>query len=99
MKAHVFRYLTVFEVQIHLLSTQKRQKALKVTPVIDSYHGFCSAAEFLRESGEKGSAVTRREGAGQRGQPGDASTALGWTNMQICFTVTRQQVPQVGKQA
>lgn len=67
MKAHVLRYLTVFEVQIHLLSTQKHQKALKVTPVIDSYHGFCSAAEFLRESGEKVSVVTRREVLGREG--------------------------------
>ena len=89
MKAHVFRYLTVFDVQIHLSSTQKCQEALKVTAVIDFYHGFRSAAEFLRESGEEGSAATRREGAGQRGQPGAASTALGWTNVQIRFTVAR----------
>lgn len=79
----MFRYLTVFEVQIYLSSTQQCQEALKVTAVIDSYRGFCTAAEFSKEGGEKGSAATRREGAGQRGQPGAASTALGQPNLQM----------------
>lgn len=52
---------------------------------------------FLREGREKGSAATRREGAGQRGQPGAASTAPGWIKLQICFTVTWQPAPQTGK--
>lgn len=52
---------------------------------------------FLRESGGKGSAATRRESAGQKGQPGATSTALGWIKLQICLTVTRQPVQQTGK--
>ena len=79
----MFRYLTVFEVQIHLPSAQKCQETLRVTEVICSHHGFCAAAEFLREGGIKGSAAMRREGAGQRGQQGAASTTLVGTNTQI----------------
>lgn len=81
MKACVFGCLTDSEVQIHLLPMQKCQEALKVTAVNGFYHGFCSAAEFLRKNGKKGSAATRRDGAGHKGQPGVASTALGWTNL------------------
>lgn len=60
---------------------QKCQEALKVTAVNGFYHGFCSAAEFLRKSGKKGSAATGRDGAGHKRQPGAASTALECSNM------------------
>lgn len=54
---------------------------MKVTAVNGLYHEFHSAAEFLRKSGKKGSAATRRDGAGHKEQPGAASTALEWSNV------------------
>lgn len=60
---------------------QKCQEALKVTAVNGFCRGFRLAAEFLRKSGKKGSAATRRDGAGHKGQPGAASTALGCSNV------------------
>lgn len=54
---------------------------MKVTAIHGFYHGFHSAAGFLRKSGKKGSAAMRRDGAGHKGQPGAASTALEWSNV------------------
>lgn len=91
-----FKYQTVFEVQIHLSSMQECQETLKVTAVIDFYHGFCF--EFLRERRERlGSQKKGRCWAERAARRCQHSPRM--DQHVNSFTVTRQQVPWAGEHA